>query len=92
MDPDHVQVAVDLGRQALYITLLLSIPLLGVGMLVGVLISVLQAATQIQEQTLTFVPKIVAVILALFIGLPWFLEQMISFTRNIIHRMPYLFT
>lgn len=91
MDPNYVQVAVDLGREVLYYAFIISLPLLGAGMIVGVLISLLQAATQIQEQTLTFVPKIVAVILTLFLGLPWFMQQMLDFTRRLFRRIPHLF-
>lgn len=91
MEPDYVQVAIDLGREMIYYSFIISLPLLGVGMLVGVLISMLQAATQIQEQTLTFVPKIVAVMLTLFFGLPWFLQQILDFTRRLYRRIPELF-
>ena len=82
MGPDHVQTAVDLARQAIWITILLSMPLLLVGLAVGLVISVLQAATQIQEQTLSFLPKILAVVAVLFGLLPWLLIQMMEYTTT----------
>jgi len=84
MSPDMIQVAVDLTRRALLITLQLSLPVLAVGMVVGFLISLLQAVTQIQEQTLSFIPKILAVAATLFLTLPWTLNVLVDYTREII--------
>ena len=84
---DPVLQAVGWGREAIILTLKLSLPLLLIGLVVGVVISILQAATQVQEQTLSFVPKIVAVVGALFIGLPWFLTQLIEYTQKLLHDM-----
>lgn len=88
---DDMQIAVDLGRQGLEITLLIATPLLVVGLVVGLLISILQAATSIQEQTLTFVPKILAVIITAMLLLPWILMVMVEYTRNLFTEMPNLF-
>ncbi|MFW6324075.1 MAG: flagellar biosynthesis protein FliQ [Desulfovibrionales bacterium] len=85
MTPEFV---IGFARQAIETTLMVALPMLGVGMLVGVLISILQAATQIQEMTLTFVPKIIAVFLALLISFPWIMDKMISFTRTIFLNFP----
>lgn len=84
---DPVLQAVGWGREALLLTLKLSLPLLMIGLIVGVLVSILQAATQVQEQTLSFVPKIVAVVAALFVGLPWFLTQVIEYTERLLTDM-----
>ena len=62
------------------VTLLLSAPMLGFGLLVGLIVSVLQAVTQINEMTLSFIPKIIAVMLAFAISLPWLLRTMMDFT------------
>ncbi|HHW02851.1 MAG TPA: flagellar biosynthesis protein FliQ [Thermoanaerobacterales bacterium] len=79
---------VHLGQQALTVVLLVSAPMLGFGMLVGIIISILQAATQIQEQTLTFVPKIVVVIAAILIFGPWMLTVITQFTQNLFSELP----
>jgi flagellar biosynthetic protein FliQ len=72
--------AVDLGRQALVVTLTVSAPILLIGMVVGLVISILQAVTQVQEQTLSFVPKIIAMILAIAFLLPWIAQQLLAFS------------
>ena len=84
MNPDMIQVAVDLTRRALFITLELSIPVLAVGMIVGLLVSLVQAVTQIQEQTLSFIPKILAVAATVFITLPWTLNVLVDYTRELL--------
>jgi flagellar biosynthetic protein FliQ len=85
MTPEFV---VSLGSEAIKLSLLLSAPLLGVGLVVGLLIAVLQATTQIQEMTLSFVPKILAVLIALLVAAPWMLDKMTSFTSHIIMMIP----
>ncbi len=87
MWPDPVMEAVDLGRSALFLATKLSLPLLIVGLVVGLAVSILQAATQIQEQTLSFVPKILAVVATLFILLPWFLIELIDYTEDLFIHM-----
>jgi flagellar biosynthetic protein FliQ len=73
-----------LGRQAIEISLILCAPMLGLGLLVGLAVSVIQAVTQIQDMTLTFVPKLVAVIVALALFLPWMLHHMMEFTARLM--------
>ncbi len=72
--------AVDLVRESLMQALLLATPILGAGLLIGLFISIFQAVTQIQEQTLTFVPKIIVMILVAIMLLSWIVVQMIDFT------------
>lgn len=74
--------AVDLGRQCLMVTLTVSAPILLIGMVVGLVISILQAVTQVQEQTLSFVPKIIAMILAIAFLLPWITGQLMAFSYD----------
>ena len=83
-----VDMALDLGRQALLLTLKISLPLLCVGLIVGVFVSILQAVTQVQEMTLTFVPKIVAMVLAAVIFMPWILNVVMEFARAMFGPMP----
>ena len=72
----------------LVLTLYLSVPIMTVGMIIGLAISIFQAMTQIQEQTLTFVPKIVGILLAIIVLLPWSLQLMTDYTQRLIERMP----
>ena len=82
------EMIIGLARNAMETTLLVSAPLLLAGLAVGLIVSIFQAVTQIQEMTLTFIPKIVAVFLALLIFFPWMLEIMTSFTSNIFNSIP----
>jgi flagellar biosynthetic protein FliQ len=79
---------VGLMVETIKITLLISAPMLIVGLVVGVVISLLQAVTQIQEMTLVFVPKIVAVLIALVASLPWMISLLTTFTQNIFANIP----
>ncbi len=81
---------IGLARSAVELTLMLSLPMLGVGMIVGLAVSIFQAVTQIQEMTLTFVPKIIAVLLALLFTFPWLMNKMVDFTRDLIINIPNL--
>ena len=81
MTPEYV---VATGRQAVEMVLMLAAPMLICALLVGLLISVFQAATQINEQTMTFVPKIVAVLVSLILFAPWMIQKMLSFTSSIL--------
>jgi flagellar biosynthetic protein FliQ len=74
--------------ETIKVTLLISAPMLLIGLVVGLAISIFQAVTQIQEMTLVFVPKIVAVLIALIIALPWMLNIMIAYTQNIFSNFP----
>jgi flagellar biosynthetic protein FliQ len=76
-------VVVDIGRQALIITLLLSGPMLGVGLALGVVIGIFQAVTQIHEQTLTFVPKFIGIALVLLFLMPWMLIKLVEYTYGL---------
>ena len=77
-----------LAREALTVVLLLSGPMLGAGMLVGIIIRILQAVTQIHEQTLTFVPKMVTVMLVLLLLGPWMLSVLTQFTHDLLSQLP----
>ena len=79
-----------LAREALMMVVILSLPALGVAMLVGLIISILQATTQIQEQTLTFVPKMVAVFVTLIIAASWLLNIAVNFTTRLYEQIPNL--
>jgi flagellar biosynthetic protein FliQ len=80
----------DLAQRAVMIALMICAPALGLGMVVGLVISVFQAATQIQESTLTFVPKILAVVAALVVFGPWMLRSMVTFTTKLFVSLPNL--
>ena len=82
--------AVELGRDALLMVMLVSAPMLGLGLLVGLLVSVFQATTQIQEQTLAFIPKIIAVFVAILIFWPWMLRLLMDYTQQLILILPKL--
>jgi flagellar biosynthetic protein FliQ len=85
MDQD---VVISLATQAMSLALKISLPLLGVGLIVGVLISIIQAVTSIQEQTLAFIPKVVAMAVVLVIGGPWMLNQLLSYTSELWTSIP----
>lgn len=82
---------VDLARQALWMTMLISAPLLGVGLLVGLVVGIFQAATSINEQTLSFIPKIVAVGITMSLAGGWMINTMVDYTKGIFTRIPNLF-
>jgi len=85
MDP---QTAVDIGREALWTTILIGSPVLVAGMIVGLVVGLFQALTQIQEQTVTFVPKIIAMLVVLSLSLPWLIAQMLQYTNDLITGIP----
>ena len=82
------QDAIDLGREAIWTALLIGSPVLLSGMLVGILIGLLQALTQIQEQTIAFVPKIVAMVMVLSFALPWLITRMLEYSTDLIAGIP----
>lgn len=84
----NTQVVLDLGSQALQLILLLSAPVLVAGLIVGLVVSILQAVTSIQEATLAFIPKIVVVFVALIMFLPWMMKTMLSFTTSLLINLP----
>jgi flagellar biosynthesis protein FliQ len=81
---------IDLARNAVMLALMLAGPLLLVSLTVGVIVSLLQAVTQIQEQTLSFVPKVFAVMLTFLLALPWMLQIMIRYTTELFRSFPVL--
>jgi len=83
-----VDFIVGIMAEAIKVTLLVAAPVLIVGLIVGVTISLFQAVTQIQEITLVFVPKIVAVLLVLVAALPWMLSLLMTFTHNLLVNIP----
>ena len=87
MDADAV---VQIGRQALEVTVLLAAPILLASLLVGLLIAMFQAATQINEMTLSFVPKLMVVAAVLALAGPWMLRQITGFTVKLMENVPYL--
>ena len=87
---DAAQV-IDLGRESLWIAVLVAAPLLGVALAVGLLIGIFQAATSIQEMTLSFIPKLAVMVLALVIFGGWRIAVMVDFFQRIFERIPTLF-
>lgn len=80
--------AVQLIRTGVAQVLIVGAPMLIIGITVGLIISILQATTSIQEQTLTFVPKIAAILFALFLFAPWMLSVLIAFTEGVFGQIP----
>ena len=85
MTPDFVT---ELGHQTLWVVVLLAAPILIAALAVGLVIGMFQAATQINEQTLSFVPKLGAMALVLFVATPWMLSVLLDFTRALITGIP----
>ena len=85
MTPEFV---VGFAREAIEVALLISLPMLGVGLFVGVTVSILQAATQIQEMTLSFIPKIISIFVALLLAFPWIMDKLVTYTRAIFLNFP----
>ncbi len=84
------QYVVYLVREAFYTTLLVSAPVLLLSLVVGLVVSVVQTATSIQEFTLTFVPKLIVIAIVTVLTLPWMMDVMIAFTTNLIGQIPAL--
>lgn len=82
------QDAVDLAREAMRMTLLIGAPVLLAGMAVGLIVGLMQAVTQIQEQTVSFVPKLVVMVLVLSLTLPWLINQMVQYSHDLIVNIP----
>ena len=87
MGPETV---LDVGRDALWMTVMLAGPLFGAALAVGLLIGIFQAATQIQEMTLSFIPKLLALVVALFIAGPWMIQVLVTFSKRLIVGIPGL--
>ena len=73
----------EIGAKAMWVTLELSLPILGVSLVVGLLVSIFQAVTQLQEPTLTFIPKILAVVVVIVFAGPWMMNTMLDFTIDL---------
>ena len=81
-------IVIQLAQNALMTVLMVAAPMLGLGLIVGLMVSVFQATTSIQEQTLAFIPKIVAVFVAILIFGPWMLRIMVGYVTNIFVNLP----
>jgi flagellar biosynthetic protein FliQ len=82
------EIVTEIGRQAIETTLMVSAPILGLSLIVGLAVSVLQAMTQLNEATLTFVPKVLAVFAAVVLFLPWMLGVLTSFMTQLFLNIP----
>jgi flagellar biosynthetic protein FliQ len=87
MSPETVMT---IGQRALEMTLMLAAPMLLVGLVIGILVGIFQAATQINEMTLSFIPKLLGIATTLVIAGPWMLKQFIGYTRLLIESIPSL--
>ena len=79
-----------IGQQALWVTMMIAGPLLGSALAVGLLIGMLQAATQINEMTLSFIPKLLVLVMALVVAGPWMLAVIVNYTRQLMEQIPSL--
>ena len=87
-----ISTVIELGHQALWMTVLISAPLLGVALAVGLFIGIIQAATSINESTLSFIPKLVAMAITLAVVGGWQLGMLVDYTRSVFQRIPTMFT
>ncbi|QID17241.1 flagellar biosynthesis protein FliQ [Nitrogeniibacter mangrovi] len=81
---------IDIGRQAIEVTLLVAAPLFGAALVTGLLVSIFQAATQINEMTLSFVPKVVAIFVTLIVAGPWMITMLTDFIQRMFSSIPTL--
>ena len=79
-----------IGQQALWVTMMIAGPLLGSALAVGLLIGMLQAATQINEMTLSFIPKLLVLVMALVVAGPWMLSVIVNYTKQLMEQIPSL--
>jgi flagellar biosynthetic protein FliQ len=86
------QQAIDMGREAIFTALLIGAPLLLIAVVVGLTIGLIQALTQIQDQTISFVPKIVAMVMALSLCLPWLIQRMLEYSQEVLINIPRVIT
>ena len=84
------ELVMDIGRQAVEMTLMLSGPLLLAALVIGLIVSIFQAATQINEQTLSFIPKLVGIFLTLHLAGPWMLQMMVDYIRRLFESIPQI--
>ncbi len=78
----------EIGAKTMWVTLQISLPVLGVSLIVGLLVSIFQAVTQLQEPTLTFIPKILAVVVVIVVAGPWMMNTMLGFTVELWGGIP----
>ena len=79
-----------IGQQALWVTMMIAAPLLGSALAVGLLVGMFQAATQINEMTLSFIPKLLVLVLSLVVAGPWMLSVILNYTRQLMEQIPSL--
>jgi flagellar biosynthetic protein FliQ len=84
----HADTVLDLAQQALWITTLVSAPLLGAALVIGLVVSIFQAATQINEQTLSFIPKLIGIFVALVVCGPWMLSLLVDYMQRLFQSIP----
>ena len=84
------ELVMNIGREAIEMTLILSGPLLLAALVIGLIISIFQAATQINEQTLSFIPKLVGMFLVLILAGPWMLQMMVDYIRRLFESIPQI--
>lgn len=89
MNPESVMT---MGRQAMEVTLMIAAPLLLAALVIGLVVSIFQAATQINEATLSFIPKLVGVFVTLVVAGPWMLSVMLDYMRQVLTGIPLLVT
>lgn len=82
------EVVIDVAQEAIKVVLMISAPILGLALLVGLIVSIVQATTQIQEATLSFIPKVLAIALTLLIFGPWMMNTMYEFTVRLLENIP----
>ncbi len=87
MDADMI---LQIGRESLYVTVLLAAPMLLAALAIGLLVGIFQAATQIQEQTLSFIPKLIALVIALLLAGQWMINNWLYFCRQLFEQIPLL--
>ena len=78
----------EVGRQALEVTIMISAPMLLVGLVVGVIVSVFQAATSLNEATITFIPKLLAMFVTMLVAGPWMLQTLVDYMQRLFNSIP----
>jgi flagellar biosynthesis protein FliQ len=86
----NADTVIDLGQQALYVIVMLAAPMLLAALAIGLLIGMFQAATQINEMTLSFIPKLLVLVLSIMVAGPWMLDTLLNFTRRLYLSIPSL--
>ena len=86
----NIDAVMEIGRQAMMVSLTLTVPILGASLIVGLVIAIFQAATSINEMTLTFVPKLMVIGVVLTLFGHWMITNLVDYTRTLIENIPYL--